>query len=277
MTPSPEPHATGATLRVALGQLASTTDVTANLEQMIIACRQARQRGGDLTVFPEFAMAKHPQLTEEALSQAEGLDGPFVTALAHLARRFRQAIVAGMLEREGDRVYNTLVALDATGRRVAAYRKVHLYDAYGQRESDAITAGDPASVVTVEIRGVRVGLLTCYDLRFPEPARAHADAGVDLLLYPANWVPGDHKRLHWTTLARARAIENTMYVAAVSQAPPTGIGTSELFDPAGLSIVKLGAEPGVTVAEVTTSRVQAVRRVNPALANRRFAVTPRLT
>ncbi|HIW64065.1 MAG TPA: carbon-nitrogen hydrolase family protein [Candidatus Stackebrandtia excrementipullorum] len=266
---------TGSTLRVALAQTASTTDVSANLHRMRAACGTAAERGARLTVFPEFAMAKHADLTVEALAQAEAVDGGFAQDVSRMAREHGQTVVAGMLERDGEDVFNTLVAFDASGDLVATYRKVHLYDAYGQRESDRLRAGDPASVATIDLGDVRVGLLTCYDLRFPESARLHADAGVELLLYPANWVPGENKRLHWTTLARARAIENTLYVAAVSQAPPTGIGTSVLFDPAGLEVVSLGDEPGVVVADVSSRRVETVREVNPSLDNRRFDVVAR--
>lgn len=262
-------------LRLALAQIASTTDVAANLEQMRHACGRARERGAGLVVFPEFTMAKYPDLTPQALERAEPVDGPFIADTARLAVEHGHAIVVGMLERDGDDVFNTLVCVDASGHRVAVYRKVHLYDAYGQRESDSLRAGDPTDVVTVDVDGIRVGLLTCYDLRFPESARLHADAGVQLLLYPANWVPGENKRLHWQTLARARAIENTLFVAAVSQAPPTGIGTSAVFDPAGLDVVGLGDEPGVVVADIAASRVAAVRDTNPSLVNRRFQVVPK--
>ena len=142
--------------------------------------------------------------------------------------------VAGVFEPAPDgRVYNTAVAYDAAGARVAAYRKIHLYDALGERESAMVAPG--SEPVVTDLAGVRVGIMTCYDVRFPELARALAVHGAELIVIPAAWAAGLFKEEHWVTLVRARAIENTVWVAAAGQVPdhsapptraPTGVGRS---------------------------------------------------
>ena len=94
-----------------------------------------------------------------------------------------------------------------------------------------------------------------------------------MLVYPAAWGPGPRKEDHWKTLARARAIENTFYVAAVSQGPGIGTGGSLIVDPMGVTLAGLGEVSGVAIANIERERIASVRAVNPCLMNRRFAVT----
>src|SRR5690606_20718246 len=130
---------------------------------------------------------------------AEGLDGDFVRTLRSSASAHGVVIVAGLVETAGERVRNTLVAVDGDGV-IATYRKQHLYDAFGQTESEWIEPGPLGAAETFEVGGLRFGLMTCYDLRFPEVARTLVDAGADVLVVPAEWVRGPLKEHHWTTL-----------------------------------------------------------------------------
>ncbi len=125
--------------------------------------------------------------------------------------------------------------------------------------------------------------MTCYDIRFPELARALAADGADLLVLPAAWAAGLFKEEHWVTLVRARAIENTIWVAAAGQVPdpaepptraPTGIGRSMLVDPMGVVRLDLGPAAGVGAGDVDTSLTGSVRAVLPCLANRRADIQP---
>jgi predicted amidohydrolase len=208
---------------------------------------------------------------------ATPLDGTFGKGLAAAAQEHGIAVVAGLFEPAGDgRVYNTVVAFDAAGQLTAAYRKIHLFDALGQRESDLVAPGD--EVVIAELGGLRVGILTCYDVRFPELARALTVGGADLLVIPAAWASGLFKEEHWVTLVRARAIENTIWVAAADQVPdpaepaqgaPAGVGRSLLVDPMGTVRVDLGPAARVGSGEVDTELTKEVRTVLPGLNNRR--------
>ena len=256
---------------VAVAQFAPGNDVPANLAVIRSYSENAAGRGATLVVFPEYSSFFEPQLGAASLAAAEAVDGSFVSSLKEIASTLGIHLVAGMLETmDATHVSNTLVAVSPAGVVVATYRKLHLYDAFGQRESDIVRAGDIAPPQTFPWEGFTVGMQTCYDIRFPEVSRQLVDVGADLLLVPAEWVRGPLKEHHWRTLVTARALENTVYVAAADHAPPIGAGNSMVIDPMGVELVTIGDEAGIAVAEVTQERVAAVRRVNPALALRRF-------
>lgn len=263
-------------LDVAVAQFAPDADRAANLERMRELASDAAGRGAGLVVFPEYSQFFAPKLGPDWAAAAEPLDGPFVTALGQLARELRIAIVAGLAERvdPGPRFSNTIVAIDADGERLTEYRKLHLYDAFGARESDWIVPGDAGQQALFELGGIRVGVQTCYDLRFPEVTRMLVDAGAELVLLPSEWVRGPLKEHHWRTLVTARAIENTVWFAAADHAPPVGVGSSMIVDPMGVAAASLGEQVGVALAPVSADRVAQVRRVNPSLALRRFRVEP---
>ncbi len=228
--------------------------------------------GPDLVVFPEAFARDFGDAGSDVSPYAESLDGPFASEVARVAGNRRSTLVAGMFERSADpaRPYNTLVV---RGGAAASYRKVHLYDSFGYRESDRLTAG-PIEPLVVEVGGWRVGLMTCYDLRFPEFTRRLVDAGAELVVVPSAWVAGPRKVHHWRTLVTARAIENTVYVAAVGQPAPRYTGHSMVVDPLGEVVAETGpgdaADPVVLTAELDRTTLVEARRTNPSLANRRL-------
>jgi deaminated glutathione amidase len=261
-------------MRVALCQIPVSGDPAVNLARVKDAMSQASAEGAGLAVFPE---ATQVRFGSDLRAAAEPLDGPFGTALASAARDYGIAVIAGVFEpAPGGLVHNTAVGYDSGGQRRAAYRKIHMFDALGQRESDLVAPG--AEVVVADFDGLRVGLITCYDIRFPELARALAMAGAQLLVVIAAWGAGLFKEEHWVTLVRARAIENTVWVAAAGQVPdpdspavhaPTGVGRSMLVDPMGTVRLDLGSRPGVAAGEVDTSLTEQVRAMLPCLQHRR--------
>jgi predicted amidohydrolase len=264
-------------LTVTVVQMASSLDPAENRESLgaldeICSGRPAP----DLVVFPEAFMRDFGSPGSDVSEHAETLQGPFVQRLTELAAKHGVTVVAGMFERSGDpgRPYNTLVVVDADGLR-ASYRKIHLYDSFGYKESERLSAGDPDPVV-VELGGFQVGLMTCYDLRFPEMARALVDRGAELLVVPAAWVAGPRKLEHWRTLLRARAIENTVYVAAAAQPGPRYTGHSMIVSPWGESLelddddVHPEGGPVVVGSRVDREHLEEVRAENPSLANRRL-------
>ncbi|WP_053203849.1 carbon-nitrogen hydrolase family protein [Jiangella muralis] len=259
-------------MRVALVQLAAGTDTEANTAAIR---RLTKGVEADLVVLPEAVMHDFGAPGLPLGPVAQPLDGPFVATLASVARATGAVVVAGMFERSGDpdRPYNTLVAVGRDGAVLATYRKAHLYDSFGYRESDRLRAGDPVPAV-LAVDGVRLGLLTCYDLRFPEQGRALVDAGADAFVVPAAWVRGPLKEDHWQTLLRARAIENTVYVAAAAQNGRAYCGLSQLVDPLGVVVAGLGDDEGRLVAELDPDRVAAARERNPALRHRRSWPSP---
>lgn len=256
--PSPDLH-------LALLQVASSTVPADNRDRLA----SLPAGDADLVVLPEYYQRDAGAPDEPLGQDAESLDGPFVTALVDRAAEQGGTWVAGMLERSDDprRPFNTVVAVDGSGVR-AAYRKIHLYDSFGFRESDRLAPGEPRPTV-LDVRGVRVGLMTCYDLRFPELGRALAGAGTDLFLVPSAWVAGPRKVHHWRTLALARAIEDLAYVAAVGQPGPRYTGHTLLADPRGDLLHEAGDDEAVVTGEVSVGSVEEARKENPSLLNRR--------
>ncbi|MEU6719317.1 carbon-nitrogen hydrolase family protein [Nonomuraea sp. NPDC046802] len=261
-------------IRIGVAQFAATTDKQANLATAIELIERAAADGLELVVLPENSMYSNPDPTADISGAVESLDGPFATGVREAAKRLGIAVVAGMTERLQDdrRASNTVIAADAGGELVGVYRKVHLYDAFGYRESDRIKPADFVPL-TFKLGGLTFGVMTCYDLRFPEIARLLVDAGANAIIVPAAWVVGPSKEDHWTTLARARAIENTSYLVVSGQTGPSCTGQSMIIDPMGVIAASAGEAPGIASATVTADRVDQVRAKNPSLANRRFTVS----
>jgi predicted amidohydrolase len=222
----------------------------------------------DLVVFPEAFARDFGEAGSDVSGYAEGLDGPFASEVERVAAERGTTIVAGMFEAgsDPDRPFNTLVV---RGGASAAYRKIHLYDSFGYRESDRLSAG-PTAPAKVDLDGFGVGLMTCYDLRFPELARALVVGGAEVLVVPAAWVAGPRKVEHWRTLVRARAIENTCYVVAAAQPGPRYSGHSMVVDPMGEVLAEAGEGEEVVTAVLERGALEQARRTNPSLANRRL-------
>ncbi|WP_426520421.1 carbon-nitrogen hydrolase family protein [Diaminobutyricibacter sp. McL0618] len=262
---------------VAVAQFAPGSDSAANREAIACFVDRAAARGSRLVVFPEYSSFFVHPLGEAFIEAAEPLDGPFVTHLAGLAALHGIHVVAGLVERVDDpaRFSNTLVAVGPDGAVQATYRKQHLYDAFGASESSWVVPGALGEPQIFDLDGFRVGMQTCYDIRFPEVTRRLVDAGAELVLVPAEWVRGPLKEQHWSTLLTARAIENTVYVAAADQTPPIGVGGSVILDPMGVALAALGEAPGFVTATLSRERLDAVRQANPSLALRRYRVVER--
>jgi predicted amidohydrolase len=267
--------ASAAAVGLGIAQFAPTANTDANPHHIAELTGRAVGRGARIVVFPEYSSYFVDPFDASLAHNAQDIDGAFTAALIALAAEHGAHIVAGLLERgeDGRRVRNTVVAVDGTGVR-AHYRKLHLYDAFGQRESDWVEPGVVEPPRTFDVDGLRFGLMTCYDLRFPEVSRVLADAGADAALVPSEWVRGPLKEHHWSTLLHARAIENTMYVGAADHPPPLGVGNSMIVDPQGVEIAAVGTTTDVAVAWLEKDAVARVRRVNPALRLRRFGVAP---
>lgn len=261
-----DPVATG--LRVAAVQVAADLDPEVNRRRLA----ELVPADTDLVVLPEAFARDFGEAGSDVSPFAEALDGPFAQEAARVAGDRGTTVVAGMFETGPDpeRPYNTLVV---RGAAQADYRKIHLYDSFGYRESDRLSAPAPSPIV-VDVPGararLRVGLMTCYDLRFPELSRRLVDEGADVLVVPAAWVAGPRKVDHWRTLVRARAIENTAFVVAVGQPGPRYSGHSLVVDPMGEVLAEAADGESTLHAVLDPAVLAEVRRTNPSLANRRL-------
>lgn len=266
-------------MKVAIAQLTSSLDKEQNLQKAISYVEKAKAAGADFVILPEmYSAAATPKSGVRPVEVAEALDGPFVSGLAQAARQHGIYVVCGVYETiDGDeqRAYNTTVFLNRSGELIHAYRKTHLYDAFSYIESDFIKAGDePYRVVETEFGNI--GLIVCYEVRFPEISRQFSLQGADFLFVPAGWVAGPMKEDHWETLVRARAIENTMYVCAADQVGGIFCGRSMIVDPMGVVVASAGEEETLLIAELDAERIRRVRGKLPSVANRRPEMYSRL-
>jgi predicted amidohydrolase len=228
------------------------------------------QAGAELVVLPEL----WPQggfLYARWAEQAEPVDGPSVAAVAAAAKDIGAWVHAGsIIERdESGALYNTSVLLAPDGSVAATYRKIHLFG-FSEGEPALLTAGLEPVVVDTQLG--RIGLATCYDLRFPELFRALVERGAELVLMPSAWPKARIE--HWSVLARARAIENQYVVVANNAAGRQGStelgGRSAVIDARGSVLAEAGDGAEVLSVEVDLSEVREWRERFPVLADRRL-------
>ena len=255
---------------VAVGQFAVTADWHENARLCVELMAQSARQGAALLVLPEALLARDDNDPDLSVKSAQPLDGGFLTLLLAESKSNRlTTILTVHVPTIQGRAENTLVVL-REGKIIAHYAKLHLYDAFNIQESRLVDPGNQIPPL-IEIDGIRFGLMTCYDLRFPEMALNLALAGADALVLPAAWVKGPLKEHHWATLLTARALDTTCYVVASGECGNKNIGQSRVVDPLGVIIAAAGESPALLMAEIDRERIALARRQLPVLRNRRFA------
>ena len=207
-------------MRIALAQIVASTEPDANLDLVREHVARAKDAGAELVVFPEATMAS---FTTRSAAVAQPVDGEWARGVRDAAREHGIPVVVGMFTPGADgKARNTLLVVDAVGELVATYDKIHLFDAWGFEESRHMEAGD--TPVVVEVGGVRFGLATCYDVRFPELFKHLANAGAEVILVPTSWANGPRKAEQFRALCVARALDSTCFILAAGQADPATVG-----------------------------------------------------
>lgn len=226
------------------------------IDRLVNECREQY----DLLIFPEMTLTGFTMHSEQF---AEEIDGIATSYFISLASRLKKHIFAGIIERDGDKIYNSLVHFNETGVIAARYRKIHPYTR--AKEDKCYAAGE--EIVITKIGDAKIGLTICYDLRFPELYRLICKAGVDLIFNIANWPVARIE--HWKALLKARAIENQCFIAGCNR---TGSdpkneynGCGGVFDPMGDELIITGPEEGIYIADADLSRVNEVRNTLPFL------------
>lgn len=238
-------------------------EIDTNCKAAITAIRHAGKKGAGLTVLPELwscgfdiqNMARHAERTPEILNRMSG-----VAAENHI-------IIAGSLpELSEDAVYNTLFVIDAAGAIAAAYRKIHLFSLMD--EDSCFSRGN--SAVICRTAGIDLGMMICYDLRFPELCRTLAVNGAQIMIISAQW-PAVRIE-HWDILLRARAIENQVFIIAANccgnSADATFNGHSRIISPLGEILADAGEIPGEVIAAIDFREIEAVRKRFSTIAER---------
>ena len=259
-------------------QMLASDDKAANLKEAEHWLRQAAVQGAQMVALPEVFIWRGPKKLERDF--AEEIPGPTSKALAGLARELNIYLLAGsILEAIPDnhKAYNTSLLFDPSGRLLASYRKIHLFDVdlangVSLRESDTRAHG--GEIVTAKTEFGMVGLSVCYDLRFPELYRGLARSGSQIIFVPSAFTAYTGQA-HWEALLRARAIENQAYVIAPDQFGKNAKsfeahGHSMIVDPWGKVVAELADGSGVITAEIDLEYLASVRAELPALTHRRL-------
>jgi nitrilase len=269
--------------KVAAIQMTSSHVVADNLTAAGDFLRQAKDCGAEIACLPEnFSFIGMKDADKVRVAEADG-DGVVQAFLSDTARKLKMWILGGTIVLKGDnptRVANSSLLIDANGKRVARYDKIHLFDVTipgrdeQYRESRYVTPGDRTVIADTPVG--RLGLSVCYDMRFPELYRELVSHGAEWLAMPAAFtVPTG--RAHWETLLRARAIENLCYVVAPAQwglhtSGRETYGDSLIVDYWGQVVSRLPTGTGVITADIDLSSQADSRARFPALDNRRLRV-----
>jgi predicted amidohydrolase len=272
--------------KIAIVQMKSSINKKENLQISIDYIKEAAKKKAHLICFPEFQMAYSPaqQSAKDLVASAENATkGNFISTLRREAKRAKLNVVATIYEnlpnnqkKQGYRVSDTAVVISERGDIRSIYRKLHLYDALGFKESDKLARGNKIEK-PVNTGAGKIGLMICYDIRFPEMSRILALAGADILAVPSAWVQGIMKEEHWQIMLKARAIENGCYVIAPGQVGNIYSGRSMAVDPFGITLLDMGGKEGIEAIEIDPDRLKSIRRSLPLLSNRRSDVYQKYT
>ncbi|TKA33207.1 hypothetical protein B0A50_00760 [Salinomyces thailandicus] len=278
-------------LKLALVQLSTGADKTANLARARSKVLEASSKGANIVVLPEcfnspYGTKYFPKYAETLLpSPPTKEQSPSFHALSDLAKEAKAYLVGGSIPEywaETKKYYNTSLTFDPNGKLLATHRKVHLFDIdipgkITFRESEVLSPGNKVTIVDLPEYG-KIAVAICYDVRFPELAMIAARKGAFLLLYPGafNLTTG---ALHWELQARARAVDNQVYVGLCSpardmQADYNAWGHSMIVDPNAGVMAELGENEDVVYADLSNEKIEETRKGIPIYTQRRFDVYP---
>ena len=243
-----------------------------NLSKILQYISKAASQNSALCAFPEFMMCYTPdsQSAKELANTSEKITGNFVSSIADSAKQNSIQVVGTFYEKspKPNRVYDTSFVIGKNGKIISVYRKIHLYDAFGFKESNKLYRGSSiAKPVKTDIG--KMGMMICYDIRFPEMSRILASSGSEILVVPSAWVQGKGKEEHWMTINKTRAIENGCYVISPDQVGNIYCGRSLVVDPFGKVILDMKKREGIKTVDISLDLVRQVRKKLPLLQNRR--------
>lgn len=263
-------------LKLALVQMAVGSDISKNLERAREMVTKAVSMGANVVALPEMFICPYETALFPKVAELEG--GEIWKSLSEIAKQEQIFLIGGSVPERDEQgfIYNTCYVFNMNGEQVGKHQKVHLFDInihLGQqfKESDTLTAGKDLCLVDTPFG--KIGIMICFDIRFGEWARLLADAGADLIVVPGafNMTTGPK---HWELLMRARAVDNQLFVAAVSPARSTGAGyvaygNSLIADPWGEVLHRLDEKEGILISEIDFEVNDRVRAQLPVLSARR--------
>ncbi len=259
-------------MKVALAQLGSTTSKDENLKKVMQFMKTASAIGAEAIVFPEYTnlYAERDLGKERLYDLAETEDSEFIRSVKKEAREKGLNVIIGVYERgkAARTVYSSAFVINRSGEVVLKYRKSHIYEALGFSEASLITSSSDVPPV-FDLEGTRFGLMICYEIRFPEIARSLALRNAEAVVVPAAWYRGPGKEDQWITLAKARALENTVYLASANQIAGPFTGITLAVDPMGVLVSRATEEEGIVMVDIDKERLIRARKALPVLKQRR--------
>jgi len=276
------------TVTLGMVQMSCTEDPAANMKKAIQGVRDAARRGAQIVCLQELFLSPYFCQSEDHafFGLAEPVPGPSTETLGRLAAELEVVIIASLFEKRAEGLYhNTAAIIDADGKLLGKYRKMHIPDDPQYYEKFYFTPGD-LGFRSWDTRYGRIGVLVCWDQWYPEAARLTAMSGAQILFYPTaiGWLPGEkaehgaQQESAWETIQRSHGIANGLYVCAVNRVgyekgPAGGLefwGGSFVSDPGGRVLVKGGTGEEVLTATLDLSKVDASRTHWPFLRDRRI-------
>lgn len=260
---------------IALAQTEVCGSIERNLESASEMITNAAADSASLIVFPEAFLASFPEdaSLEEKLKAARRTDSCEVRRMQELAAGNNIWVIFGMYEPAYDSAknhyknFNTTVIIDDAGGIRSIYHKTHPYDAFNYRESDYNVMGDRL-FTPIDTPFGKLGLMVCYEARFPEIARHQTLGGAEIIIMPTAWANGEGKLEQLQLLTRSRALENTVF-AAMCDLCGERVGHSMVIDPLGNVLAEAGDDPKLLLTVIDTDLIHTVRKTVPCLANRR--------
>lgn len=266
-------------MKVSVVQMPVSSDKLANIRLASTYIQDAARAGADLVVLPEMFCCPYQTANFPVYAEKEG--GEHWSLMAGAARENKVYLVAGSMPEldEAGRVFNTAYVFDRQGVQIGKHRKMHLFDidiTGGQKfkESETLSPGSQVTVFDTEF--CRIGLMICYDVRFPELSRLVVDRGAKIIIVPAafNMTTGP---AHWEILFRTRALDNQVFMVGAAPARQTdasyvSYGNSIIVSPWGDVMMRLDENEGMASAELDLEKVEKVRRELPLLAHRRLDI-----
>lgn len=256
-------------MKIALAQISSVPgQVESNVEKFQIYARKAADSGAKIVLFPEMSDTAYD--LKIIVETAQKWPGIAYDAAAKAASDNGIYLIAGISEKDGDQIYNSLAVFSPAGELIERYRKIHLFTPAPVFEGDYCAAG--SEIKTVQIEGVTFGLTICYDLRFPEIYRALVDKGATVMVNCAAWP--EIRSMHWDILTKARAIESQAYFVAVDRIGcDSGLqmcGDSRVIAPFGEIEASAGKVEELVIADLDLDKVSEFREKLGALKSRRL-------
>ncbi|MFV1921424.1 MAG: carbon-nitrogen hydrolase family protein [Methylotenera sp.] len=262
-------------IKVAGIQMASSPSVSSNLIEAERLIKIASEQGAKIVVLPEYFCIVGAHDTDKVSVREKEGDGPIQRFLSKMAKKHKILLIGGtvpLVSKDPNKVRNSCLVYNEKGEQIARYDKIHLFGLdlgiEHYHEENTIEAGN--KIIVVDSSYGKIGLSTCYDLRFPELYRAMGE--VDIIVVPSAFTDTTGKA-HWETLVRARAIENLCYVIAPAQggyhlSGRETHGNSMIVDPWGVVLDRLPRGSGVVMASINRHYQESLRKSLPALKHK---------